>query len=120
MIDPQLFDADNYGAIQTKYFAELRRQGRIDADPSGWLDTYTAAESLLPNYRVPDKAFAHYLIDDGDALGEPKDRICSLMSIWNGATLGRNEMTLCPSCGNASLIVLTALKELGIDKILFE
>lgn len=120
MIDPRLFDTDDYNAIQEKYFADLKRQRLVDADPSGWLDTYSEAEPLLEDHRLPHRALARYFIDEGDALGECKDRICSLISDWDSSTVHPEEVTLCPSCGSASLITLAMLKEMGVGTILFE
>jgi hypothetical protein len=56
MIDPRLFAADDYNIIHQKYFAELKRQNRVDADPSGWLDTYSVAERLLEQHPLPERA----------------------------------------------------------------
>ena len=38
-INARLFMVDDYSEIQAMYFADLQRQGNVDADPSGWLAT---------------------------------------------------------------------------------
>lgn len=119
MIDRRIFAADDYNIIYKRYFAELRRQNRIDADPSGWLDTFSVAERLLQPHPLPKGVIARYFIDEGRALGEHKERICSFISKWERSTVGFDGLTLCPSCGNASLITLATLKEMGAS-ILFE
>lgn len=120
MIDPRLFATDDYSIIYEKYFADLRHQNRVDADPSGWLDTYSVAERLLQTPSLPKRALTRYFIDVGSELGEYKERICGLISAWNHSGTSCDEVTLCPSCSNASLITMAALKDMGAKCILFE
>lgn len=120
MIDPRLFSIDDYSTLYERYFAALRRQNRVDADPSGWLDTYSVAERLIRPGSLPKRSIARYFIDVGLELGGHKERICSLISDWNRVPIGWDDVTLCPSCGNASLITMATLKDMGAKCILFE
>jgi DNA-binding transcriptional MocR family regulator len=120
MIDRRFFALDDYNRIQAQYFADLKRQGRVRADPSGWLDTYSSAEALLPAHSLPPHSITRYFVDEGSALGPPKERIRRLLSAWESREISIDGFTLCPSCGNASLVTLSTLKDCGVKKILFE
>lgn len=43
-----------------------------------------------------------------------------LIAEWDGAAISSEQFTVCPSGGSASLIVLAALKERGVKRVLFE
>lgn len=120
MIDRQNFAYDDYGEINAQYFAELRNNGGADADPSGWVDTYSMAADQVENCPIKPSALARYYIDEGSTLGIQKERVCELLSAWEDRVVSYDGVTLCPSCGNASLIALAALKALGVRQILFE
>jgi len=116
-----LFEKDDYADVQQKYFADLIMGGRVDADPSGWLLTYSDAEKFfhLPNIRTKD--CAKYHIDDGRSLAKFKERIAKLLCRWEDQeSISLEEFTLCPSGGCASLVVLATLKGMGIKKVFFE
>ena len=119
-IDTRLFMVDDYSEIQAKYFAELQRQGNVDADPSGWLSTYSEAENLLQLPRLVARDFAHYYIDEGNALKAEKEPVAKLLSAWEGHPIAHDEFTLCPSGASASLVALAMLKGLGVSRVLVE
>jgi len=118
--NPDLFDHDDYSQIQQKYFADLREHGGADADPSGWLQTYSSSGALFVFPALTSDDIGPYYIDEGDALGEHKEAISRLLSKWDGSPIAPEHFTLCPSGGTASLITLAALKEHGVKRILFE
>jgi aspartate/methionine/tyrosine aminotransferase len=115
-----VFEKDDYAEIQRKYFDQLFTAGRVDADPSGWLLTYSDAEKFLQLPQVSPHDFAKYHVDEGRSLAGHKERLVPLLSSWEGRSLQPGEFTLCPSGGCASLVTLATLKALGIKKILFE
>src|SRR5258708_7765671 len=110
MINRRYFADDDYSAIVAKYFAELRQSGSVDADPSGWLFTYSEAEPWLILPKVSRRDIARYYIDERQALGTDKEQICALLSAWEARPVAANTVTVCPSGGCASLITLAALK----------
>ncbi len=120
MIDRRIFRPDDYGKLQARYFSDLRATGVVDADPSGWLSTYSQAETLARVPRVTPRDLARYYIDEGIALGADKERICSLVSSWEGTRVEADQITLCPSGASISLVTLAALKASGVQRVLFE
>jgi len=120
MINRRLFADDDYTAIVAKYFADLRQAGLVDADPSGWLFTYSEAEPWVVRPKVKARDIARYYIDEREALGVDKEKICALISAWEKRPVSANTVTVCPSGGCASLITLAALKAAGVRRILFE
>jgi histidinol-phosphate/aromatic aminotransferase/cobyric acid decarboxylase-like protein len=120
MVNTRLFTRDDYGEIQEKYFADLRAKNDVDADPSGWLRTYSEAEPLIRAPKPSSRDLARYYVDEGLALGAYKEQVCALVSSWEGRAVSPTELTLCPSCGCASLITLSALKAMGVKRVLFE
>jgi histidinol-phosphate/aromatic aminotransferase/cobyric acid decarboxylase-like protein len=115
-----IFALDDYAAIQRDYFADLRRDGQVEADPSGWLSTRSPSEDFLEFPPLERQDFAQYYLDAGDALGEKKERIAHVLSAWDGAPVARDAFTICPSGALASLSTLAVLKWRGVSRILFE
>ena len=117
----RIFEEDDYGEVQQKYFTDLINDGNIDADPSGWLLTYSEAGKYFSLPKTSPRDFTKYHVDEGLSLSKYKKCILSLMSTWeNSGLLTLDNFTLCPSGGCASLVVLATLKGLGVKKILFE
>jgi aspartate/methionine/tyrosine aminotransferase len=116
----RLFAKDDYSEIQRTYFSRFVKQGRVDADPSGWLSTYSSAGEYLRLPQLSPDDFAKYRIDDADYLLKHKQHIARLLSEWEHDSISRNEFTLCPSGACASLVILVMLKRLGVKTILFE
>jgi DNA-binding transcriptional MocR family regulator len=73
---------------------------------------------VFPEIRRRD--LAPYYIDEGGALGVHKESLAELLCAWEGRHLAPDDFTLCPSGGSASLVILAALKEQGIKRVLFE
>jgi histidinol-phosphate/aromatic aminotransferase/cobyric acid decarboxylase-like protein len=115
-----IFAPDDYAEIQRDYFADLRRDGRVDADPSGWLATRSPSEDLIEFPALARQDFAQYYLDAGDALAKYKERIAHVLSAWDGATIDRGAFTICPSGALASLSALAVMKWNGVSRVLFE
>lgn len=114
------FEEDDYAEIHRRYFAELWTRGHVDADPSGWLSTYSEAEGLLQLPQMSASSLSKYYVDEGCGLAAYKERLLALLSEWEGHHISVDEFTLCPSGACASLVVLATLKTLGVNRILFE
>jgi histidinol-phosphate/aromatic aminotransferase/cobyric acid decarboxylase-like protein len=115
-----LFMQDDYAEIEAKYFAELRQQGGVDADPSGWRGGHSDAEPWAPLPELRPNDLVPYYIDEGSALGEHKARLAELLQAWDGYRIPPNDFTVCPSGASASLVTLATLKLLGVRRIVFE
>jgi histidinol-phosphate/aromatic aminotransferase/cobyric acid decarboxylase-like protein len=111
---------DDYSDIQSRCFADLHHQGAVDADPSGWLTTYSEAESLLQLPTMVKRDFAHYYIDEGTALRVEKESVAELLTAWENRPFSIDDFTICPSGASASLVVLATLKALGVNRVLIE
>jgi histidinol-phosphate/aromatic aminotransferase/cobyric acid decarboxylase-like protein len=116
----KFFMPDDYGEIEAKYFAELRRQGQVDADPSGWRGGRTDAEQWAPLPQLQPRDLVPYYIDEGDALAPHKESIAALLQAWDGYGIELDQFTLCTSGASASLITLATLKNLGVRRVVFE
>lgn len=114
------FRRDDYAEIEAAYFSGFRAEGLVNADPSGWLSTYSDAERFSPHPVVPPGALARYYIDEGRSLGALKERMAALLSSWEARDIEPDEFTLCPSGACASLLVLAMMKRLGVSDVLFE
>jgi len=119
MTQSSIFSDDDYAEIRARYFNDLD-PGRIDADPSGWISTYSAAEVYIELPRLASCQLSRYYIDEGNTLGAYKEHLCQLLSAWENYAIDGDEFTLCPSGASASLTVIAALKKLGVKRILFE
>ncbi|HEX4964026.1 MAG TPA: aminotransferase class I/II-fold pyridoxal phosphate-dependent enzyme [Thermoanaerobaculia bacterium] len=117
MNNSTLFQEDDYDELY-RYFLPLRDGAQIDADPSGWIDTYAAAADLLPPFRVTN--LAQYRIDEGRSLGSAKEKIVALLRDWEQYEIEMDNVTLCHSVSEASLMALIFLKSNGISTIVFE
>lgn len=114
------FDVDDYDEINDEYFKEIRAGGAPAADPSGWLDAYSAAVELLPEVPLEKRWLAPYYIDEDAALGTWKEDILALVSAWEGRPVASEEVTLCHSVSICTLTVMLALRQRGIRTVLFE
>ncbi|HEX3463787.1 MAG TPA: aminotransferase class I/II-fold pyridoxal phosphate-dependent enzyme [Candidatus Elarobacter sp.] len=119
-MDSALFGNDDYESVQERYFADLRRDGHIDADPSGWLRTRSDAEDFVAFPSVGARDFSRYYLDEGNALGAYKDRIRSVLEAWEASLISKNEFTLCPSGTCSALLTLAVLKARGVRRVIVE
>jgi DNA-binding transcriptional MocR family regulator len=92
----------------------------VDADPSGWLLTYSQSEDLIIFPEVTRHDFARYYLDYGSGLSPYKEHLSKLLTAWEGSDVSPDDFTLCPSGALGSLITLGTLKAQGIKRILFE
>ena len=113
------FEPDEYTAINTRYFAEMRRTGRVVIDPSGWIETLSdAANVALPPFgKLP---IDRYYMDERDALGAVRSSLHLLLEAWDGATFDPTRFTACPSVGIASLLTMAILRRRGTRRVVFE
>lgn len=114
------FRPDDFDAINETYFAGLRANGEVFADPSGWRDTFTLAADLLPPLGVDSNALGRYYIDEGGLLAGIKEPIVDLISAWENRQVGWNEVTLIHSVSAATMQVLIALWRRNVRTIVFE
>src|SRR4029079_13859005 len=99
-----IFQADDYAEIREKYFADLRGAGAIDADPSGWIATYSRAEPLWPSSQPATGDIARYYIDEAGTIITYKERLAALLAGWHASPRALEEFTVCPSVALASLM----------------
>jgi histidinol-phosphate/aromatic aminotransferase/cobyric acid decarboxylase-like protein len=119
MVD-EPFRPDDFDAINETYFAGLRSDRKPFADPSGWIETYSAAAEFLPDVIVPPSALGRYYLDEGNVLGSTKEDIVSLVSAWERRNVAADEVTLCHSISAGTLLILVALRRRGVRTIVFE
>jgi DNA-binding transcriptional MocR family regulator len=115
----RLFVPDDYASVQGR-FRELRVNGQIDADPSGWRSTYSEAETLLPTPVIGRGDLSQYHLDAVLGLSAHRDAILSLLAAWEDRDVSSEEVTICPSGTIASLAILSVLKGKGVRHIRFE
>lgn len=102
-------------------FRELRqRPGGVDADPSGWRDTESAAEALVPTVDFKAGDLAQYHVDAVRGLASYGIPIVGLVNAWEAADLTPQRVSLCPSGTSASLAILLTLRDLGVSSVVFE
>ena len=112
------FDLDEYTLINNRYFAGLRRNGNVELDPSGWIETITDAEiKLPPKAQLPR---GQYYLDEGNALGDLRGKLHRLLQSWEGQEFDSQSFTACPSLGIASLLTMAVLLRKGVRRIVFE
>jgi len=114
------FEPDNFDEISRKYFRDLRLNGSLYADPSGWIDTYSEAALQMPSISTTKDDYGRYYLDVAHTLEPHKTAILELLSQWEGTQYTRDEVTLCPSVSASSIIVLAALKALGVESLVLE
>jgi len=113
------FDPDEYTAVNTRYFADIYQTGRVELDPSGWVETLSDAASMM----LPSKhklLLSRYYMDEGNALGEARSSLHELLCAWEGVPLDPLRFTACPSVGIASLLTMAVLHRKGVRRIIFE
>ena len=114
------FRPDDFDAINATYFAAMRASGRVAADPSGWLDTFTDAADLLPPVDMQPAAFGRYYLDEGSALSGLKEPIVQLISAWEARSVALDEVTITHSVSATTLLLLVALQRNGVKTVVFE
>lgn len=113
------FEPDEYTAINIRYFEQMRRTGRVQMDPSGWIETQSeAAKLVLPPMRA--LPLGRYYMDEGDALGNLRSELHQLLSAWDGLPFDAERFTACPSVGVASFLSMAVLRRRGIERMIFE
>lgn len=115
----RIFVSDDYSSVQAR-FRDLRVNGEIDADPSGWRSTYSEAETLLPKPVMGRGDLSQYHLDAALGLSAHRDAILSLLSAWEDRDVSSTEVTICPSGTIASLAILAVLKGKDVRHIRFE
>ncbi len=113
------FEPDEYTAINTRYFADIRRRRQVAIDPSGWIDTLSEAGQieLPPGPKLP---LGRYYMDEGDALGNVRTDLHQLLETWEGTEFDPTCFTACPSVGSASLLTMAVLSRRNVRRIVFE
>lgn len=113
------FEPDEFTAINNRYFADFQKTGKAEIDLSGWIETLSQVDGLIPP-SVPQLPLGRYYMDEGNALGEIRPKLHHLLELWEGVTFDPLRFTVCPSVGIASLLTMAVLRRRGITRIVFE
>jgi len=116
----EYFREDDYDRINEKFFNEIRKNGLVKADPSGWLDTVAKSYEYIQDIVFNFKSVQRYYADESLNLKSYKEEILDLISLWENRKYKYDEVTLCQSATAGSLITLGVLKNMGIKNIIFE
>ncbi len=110
------FAKDEYPELNQRLFLPLRESGKMNADPSGWLDTYSkvSEDELFP----PE--IQKYYSDFYNQLNPIKKDILPMLSAWENIELIPENVTLCHSATVGSAIALSFLISKGIKTIILE
>lgn len=115
MAQKKVFLKDDFERINKKYFKELRKTGKIKADPSYWFNLTSNASVFFGNENIQK-----YNSDFYSGLKHYKNRILDFLNVWDEIDYTYDAVTLCSSVTSGSLVVLACLKNLGVEEILFE
>lgn len=115
MVWKKIFLKDDFERINNKYFKKLRETMKIKADPSYWFNLTSNASAFLGN-----KNIQKYNSDFYSGLKHYKNRILDFLNIWDEIDYTYDAITLCSSVTSGSLVVLSCLKSIGVEEIMFE
>lgn len=114
------FAADDYEEVNETYFSGILRERSWSALPAGWYNPHSrGAEAFVPCAPRREE-YEQYALDEGHALGDRKAAVLNLVEAWEDRSVDWDETTLCPSVSAANLLVLRALRKVGVDGIVFE
>ena len=121
-LDPNssLYAPDDYEAVNELYFRDILAERTWAALPAGWHNPESAAARSFPLQSIGTEQAMRYSLDEGAALGALKHEALRVLSGWESRLLDWNEVTLSPSVSTANLVVLSALREHGIRRVVFE
>lgn len=110
------FEEDEYSELNKRLFLPIRESGQMNADPSGWLDTYSKVceGELFP------AEIQKYYSDFYNQLNPIKNEILPMLSAWENTELTTENITLCHSATVGSSIALSFLISKGIRTIILE
>lgn len=115
MVQRKTFLPDDFERISNKYFKKLRATGNVSADPSYWFDQSSNVTKVFGAENLQ-----RYVSDFYSGLKQYKNRIIKLIENWDNNEFGYDSITLCSSVTSGSLVILSSLKELGVEEIFFE
>lgn len=117
-------DEDNaradFANAQLLFRALRESPSGIDADPSGWRDTVSDVEEMVPQPRLAPGDLVQYHADAVHGLASYGEPIVSLINRWEDREYSPQQVTLCPSGTSASLAILIVLRDLGVKTVVFE
>lgn len=116
MDNKSYFAIDDFDEIYENYFKGISMWEALDADVSYWYNITSKAIDIL---QIEGNA-QYYRSDYSKGLSKEKEKILYGLSQWESFDIHPTECTLCTSATMASLIVLTFLKRIGIQQIIFE
>jgi histidinol-phosphate/aromatic aminotransferase/cobyric acid decarboxylase-like protein len=119
-LEDSYFEPDQYEHINAYYFGDILRSRSWAALPAGWHNPSSAGAALFQQRLLSGDNLQRYALDEGFALGDEKSALLRLLSAWEGSPQEWDEATLCPSVSTANLVVLCALRERGVDTLIFE
>lgn len=115
-----LFAPDDFDEIEEQYFEDIRDEGAVYADPSGWQESISDAAMFIPEMLLPASELVNYRLDENDTLHKYKEPILELISVWEGREVHADSVTLCHSVSCATMLTLLVLKMRGVKRIVFE
>lgn len=113
-------EATDTALFQLRFREMRQREGGVDADPSGWRDTESAAEELVPSVGFRTGDLAQYHVDAVRGLASYGTPIVGLVSSWERSDFSPQRVSLCPSGTAASMAILLVLRDVGVRSIVFE
>jgi Aminotransferase class I and II len=119
-LDDGHFEPDQYEEINACYFDDILRSRSWAGLPAGWHNPSSAGAAHFQQRLLSGDDVQRYALDEGFALGNEKSAVLHLLSAWEQSSIEWDEATLCPSVSTANLVVLGALREHGIDTLIFE
>ncbi len=116
------FDEDTFDEDDELFERCQKQTSRSFFDISGWRDTISPQWPILENFKFPlaGKSFASYYSDKSPSFLEIKEILRIELCKWIEQDISNFEFTICDSVTIASMALLLALKESGINLVYFE
>ncbi|KZC97673.1 MULTISPECIES: aminotransferase class I/II-fold pyridoxal phosphate-dependent enzyme [Thalassospira] len=118
--DPELkvYDED-FDLVATRFRPTVTSADWI-ALPGAVMDTVVPCSDEYPQLSLEASHLKGYKMDTGDVLWTEKQQIASLVAAFDSKLINTDEFTLAPGVSSALLIIMAALKSMGIGEIIFE
>jgi histidinol-phosphate/aromatic aminotransferase/cobyric acid decarboxylase-like protein len=84
------------------------------------METVVPCSDEYPQLSLEASHLKGYKMDTGDVLWTEKQQIASLVAAFDSKLINTDEFTLAPGVSSALLIIMAALKSMGIGEIIFE
>jgi DNA-binding transcriptional MocR family regulator len=114
------FRDDDFYEIHNTYFRDIVEKRTWKALPGGVASFSVPEYENIPDIWVTSNDLSGYRFDTSPSLATAKESAKYLLSNWLNKSVETNNFTLCPSISHGLLAVLWAIKESGIQNVLFE